>query len=427
MSHIEAFEDKNLVSNLLESTYMTSKKSVQEYVREIERRCRFQSSYRHLQNGSVLDDRSRLIDIYDACVQQDAHLRGVLETLFSQIVGERYMMARQNKKGKYTRDLNATKLIQNTEFLKLVRGIAESKLYGYTGFEIFIEPRTKSLKVNFVERRNILADQRRIVKRQGIWLPHWHFDDPQYVNNYILVNSGDLGLFSTVAPLILAKKFTFANYVDFSHTYGQPIIHGKTESADNGDKRRFANEIGNAAQKKVIVTGLNDEVDIKTFTMSNSEHVFTSLIAISDRDVSNLILGSESIAGAIQSYVGSAQAHENIFRDRIEVYRDYIELVMNESVIPRLVKMGYLEDGLEFKYAKRIEMSDADRINLFKTLTSTWEIDPEVIDQEFGVKVNRQLNINQGQSGFRPLPPTPETPTPNDSIKSTVNFLRESE
>lgn len=394
MAHSE-ISDKELISQRVESTFATSKKSVQEYVREIERRCRFQSAYRHLQNGTVLDDRSRLIDIYEACVQQDAHLRGVLETLFSQIVGERFMMAKQNEKGKYAKDIAATKKIQNTEFLKIIHGIAESKLYGYTGLELFVDPTKQhgGLKVNYVERRNILADQRRIVLRQGIWLPQWNFDDPKYADHYILVNSGDLGLFSAVAPLILAKKFTFANYVNFSHTYGQPIIHGKTESENTIDRKRMANDIASAAQNKVIVTGLNDEVDIKTFTMSNSEHVFTGLISIVDRDVSNLILGSESMAGATQSYVGATRAHENIFRDRIEVYRDYIELVMNEMVIPRLVRLGYLPDGLEFKYAKRIEMSDEDRIRLFQNLTTSWEMDPETIEQEFGVKVKRQLNV----------------------------------
>lgn len=391
--------DKALVTHQLESTFMTSKKSVQEYVREIERRCRFQSSYRFLQNGTILDDRSRLIDLYEACVQQDAHLRGVLETLFSQIVGERYMMAKQNSKGKYSKDIASTRKIQTTEFLKIIHGIAESKLYGYTGLEFYVDKETGTLQVNFVERRNILADQRRIVQRQGIWMPQWDFDDPKYADHYVLINSGDLGLFSAVAPLILAKKFTFANYVNFSHTYGQPIIHGKTESENTMDRKRMANDIAGAAQNKVIVTGLQDEVDIKTFTMSNSEHVFTGLIGIVDKDVSNLILGSESMAGATQSYVGATRAHENIFRDRIEVYRDYIELVMNETIIPRLIKLGYLPDGLEFKYAKRIEMSDEDRIRLFQNLCTTWEMDPETIEQEFGVKVKRQLNVITEGSG----------------------------
>lgn len=118
-----------------------------------------------------------------------------------------------------------------------------------------------------------------------------------------------------------------------------------------------------------------------------------------DKDVSNLILGSQSVAGEQQAYVGSAKTHENIFRDRIEVYRDYIELVMNESIIPRLVQMGYIKEGLEFKYAKRIEMSDEDRIRLFHVIGEQWEMEPDTIESEFGIKVKRQLNLMTGIGG----------------------------
>jgi hypothetical protein len=120
--------------------------------------------------------------------------------------------------------------------------------------------------------------QRRIVQRQSIWSPGWGFDDPKYKDYYVLINSGSLGLFSATTPSILAKKFTMANYVNFSHTYGQPIIHGKTESDNSADRQRLANDIAGAAQNKVIVTGTGDEIDVKTFTMSNSEHIFTGLI-----------------------------------------------------------------------------------------------------------------------------------------------------
>lgn len=391
-----------LDTNLLESFYRTSKKTIQEYVAEIERHCRFKSSYRHLNNGTILDDRGRLIDLYDACMEQDAHLRGVMETLYSQILGERYMLARQSDKGRYIIDVEQTKKIQGTQFIKIIRGIVESKMYGYTGLEILpdIDDRTGKLKtVNLIERRNILADQRRIVRRQGIWENGWNFDDPQYSDYYVLINDGTLGLFSATTPSILAKKFTMANYVNFSHTYGQPIIHGKTGADSDPDRKRLANEIASAAQNKVLVTGLDDEIDIKAFTMSNSEHIFTGLIALVDKDVSNLLLGSESMAGATQSYVGSTKAHENIFRDRVEMYRDYIELVMNEAIIPRLVKMGYIEDGLEFKYSKRIEMSDENRIRLFQNICEQWEIEPDVIESEFGIKVKKQLNIMGGLNG----------------------------
>jgi len=407
---------EKLSTSNIESFYHTSKKTIQEYVREIERHCRFKSIHNQTVEGAVLDDRGRLIDLYEAGVQQDAHVASVLETLESQIVGERYMLARQNENGKYIKDVEETKKIQGTQFVKIIRGIVEAKLYGYTALEIspIRDPYTGKLKeVNQIERRNILPDQRRITKRQGVWSPGWSFDDPQYKDNYVLINSGTLGTFSATTPLVLAKKFTMANYVNFSHTYGQPIIHGKTESENIADRQRLAQDITNAAEKKVIVTGLEDDISIKAFTMSNSEKIFTSLIELVDKDVSNLILGSESMAGATQSYVGSTNAHQEIFRDRVDVYREYIENVMNEEIIPRLVKMGYLRPGNEFKYSKRLEISTTDQIELYKFLTDKYEIPAAEMEKAFGVNVGRQLNIN-----------TTSNDKPNTNNSGKVNFLK---
>lgn len=398
-------EEKNIEGSfngeLLASIFRTSKKTIQEYVREIERSNRYKSVRSDVSVGTVLDDRSKLIDLYEACLQQDAHIRAVIETLESQILGDRYMLARINDKGKYIKDIEQTQKIQGSQFDKIIRGIVEAKLYGYTLLEIMpdIDPKTGKLaEVNIVERRNVLPDQYTVLKRQGIWLPNWNLNSTFYSRNYVLVNTGDIGLFSATTPLILAKKFTVANYVNFSHTYGQPIIHGKTVSESNVDRRRLATDIANAAQNKVIVTGLDDEIDIKTFTMSNSEKIYTSLIEFVNSEVSNMILGSESMAGGTQSYVGSTKAHQDIFRERIEVYRRFIENIMNEEIMPRLVAIGYIEKGLHFKYSNRIEMNNEDRIKLYGLITDKYEVSPDEIEKEFGIIVGKQLNIFSGQN-----------------------------
>ena len=392
---------------LLESIFRTSKKTIQEYVREIERHNQYKSISGNITFGTVLDDRSRLIDLYEGCVQQDAHVRSVIETLESQIIGDRYMLARMNEKGKYIKDIKLTQKIQGSQFDKIIKGIVESKLYGYTLIEILpnIDPDTGKLaEVNLIERRNVLPNQMTVVKRQGIWLPNWNISSTRYRKNYILISTGDIGLFSATTPLILAKKFTVANYVNFSHTYGQPIIHGKTVSESNADRKRLANEIANAAQNKVVITGIEDEVDVKTFTMSNSEKIYTSLIDFVNKEVANLILGSESMAGGMQSYVGSTKAHQDIFRDRIEVYRRYIENMMNEQVLPRLFDMGYIPKGVEFKYSNRIEMNNEDKIKLYNVITEKYEVAADEIEKEFGINVGKQLNVesndyNQTTSG----------------------------
>ncbi len=404
---MEVTTENSFNHELLSSIFRTSKKTIQEYVVEIERNNRYKSTRSDMVAGTILDDRSRLIDLYEACLQQDAHIRSVIETLESQILGDRYMLARINEKGKYIKDVGQTQLIQGSQFDKIIRGIVEAKLFGYTLLEILpgINPRTGKLAaVNIIERRNVLPDQRTVVKRQGLWLPNWNIASAAYQRNYVLINSGDIGLFSATTPLILAKKFTVANYVNFSHTYGQPIVHGKTVSESNTDRKRLAQDIANAAQNKVIVTGIEDEVDIKTFTMSNSEKIYTSLIEFVNNEVANLILGSESMAGGMQSYVGSTKAHQDIFRDRIEVYRRYIENIMNEEIIPRLVNMGYIKPELEFKYSNRIEMNNEDRIKLYGLITDKYEVSADEIEKEFGINVGRQINV-MSMDGSMPSAP----------------------
>lgn len=396
---MDVITENTFNGELLESIFKTSKKTIQEYVREIERSNQYKSVRSNVLMGCVLDDRARLIDLYDACLQQDAHIRATIETLESQILGDRYMLARINDKGKYVKDVAETQKIQGSQFDKIIKGIIESKLYGYSLIEImpYLDKKTGKLaEVNLIERRNVLPDQKRVVKRQGLWLPNWDLTSPRYQRNYVLINTGELGLFSATTPLILAKKFTLANFVNFSHTYGQPIIHAKTVSENNGDRKRLAQEVANAAQNKIIVTGIEDEVDIKAFTMSNSEKIYTGLIGFANKEVSNLILGSQSVAGEMQSYVGSTKAHQDVFRDRIEVYRRYVENVMNEEIIPRLVAIGYIKPGLEFKYSNRIEMNNEDRIKLYSLITDKYEVSSDEIEKEFGINVGKQLNVMFG-------------------------------
>lgn len=194
---------------LLESIFRTSKKTIVEYVREIERNNRYKSVRQDITLGTILDDRSRLIDLYEACLEQDAHIRSVVETLESQILGDRYMLARINEKGKYIKDVKYTQKIQGTQFDKIVRGIVESKLYGYTLIEImpYIDPKTGKLaEVNLIERRNVLPDQYTVVKRQGIWLPNWNIASPAYNQNYILINSGTIWLIFSDNTSYLGEK-----------------------------------------------------------------------------------------------------------------------------------------------------------------------------------------------------------------------------
>ena len=69
---------------------------------------------------------------------------------------------------------------------------------------------------------------------------------------------------------------------------------------------------------------------------------------------------------------------------------------MNEEIIPRLQTMGFVKPGLYFKYSKRIEMSNEDRIKLYSLITERYEVSNDEIEKEFGVIVGKQINLETG-------------------------------
>lgn len=382
--------------------YSIVKKTIQDYTDELMRRCRYKNIVSQLEDGSVLDDRTRLIDIYESCYIKNAHLQGTIRTLKSQLLGRRYMFAYEDENGKWVRDPEQSKLCQGTQFEKIISGILESDWYGYTLLEISsdTDPETGLIReVNSIERRCILPDQRRVIQNPHQWEPGWDLDSEQYKHNYVLINSGGFGVFAATTPNILAQNYTISNWVNFAHTYGQPIIHGKTGAEDNEARQRLASKIASAAQNKVLVTGKDDEIDIKTFTMANSHQIYQGLIDFTNQENDNLILGSESMAGGMQSYVGSTKAHENIYRARINLYRTFIENVMNEQIVPVLKYWGILKGDVQFKYMNKIEMSDENKIKLYDVLTNKYKIDSEVIFEEWGIEVGDQLNFDSYGGG----------------------------
>ena len=387
------------------SYYHTTKKTIKEYIRELDRHNAFKSLAPQYREEVCVDDRGRLVDLYDACYDQDAHLMSTMETLYSKILGKRYSLGTVDEKGKFHKDIEQTKKIRGTIFVDLNKEIVKAKAYGFTGIEILPDLDQKTGKlchIKSIERRNILPLQRRIVQRQGEYNPGWSFDDPAMQPYYFLIEdkTHPLGFYSATTPIILAKKFTHANHVGFSHTYGQPIIHGKTPSDIQGDRDRLANNIASAATNKVIVTGMEDEIDIKNFASTNSEKIFTSIKEEADRDISNLILGSESMAGTAQSYVGAATADENILRERVAVYREFVENIWNEEVIPRLVSFGYIPSGLVFQYQEKIDMSAKDLIRLVEVLSSKFKMDPEVVEDIIGIQVGEQLDAISSTAAY---------------------------
>ena len=362
-----------------------SKKSIADYLSEYQNA----SNYNYYKNlGNRIDYRYRLIDLYEYGMQ-DLHLTSIVDSLFHQIVGERYSI--KDAEGKTLED--ATKLIKKGWFTKYVRGVLESKLYGYTLIELGdLDTATGSLKeVRFVERRNV-APKDNLVLEFIHDSAGWDITSDELKDDYVLVDGEEgFGWMLKALPIVMSKRFALSSHTQYAETYGIPMIVGKTTDDSYEEKKSLANDIAAARDSRVIVTGLEDDITFLNQISNDTNKIYTELVRLTNDELTMLVLG-QSATTESQAYAGSAEIQYRVMVDRVEAIREFVQNNINEDLIWRLREKGMdIPEGATLQYSNVLEMSPEAKKDLFEVLLGSYEVAPEEIYDTFGVTVGRQI------------------------------------
>lgn len=374
--------------------YDRGRKAVADYLREYQ----YISNYKYYKGlSNRLDHRYRLMDIYDYTMQ-DLHLTSIINTLFHHILGERYFIA--NPDGE--KDLNATKLIKYGWFVNLVKEILYSKLYGYSMIELgdYDKKRGTLKGIESIERRNVAPGDNLILEYPDD-VSGWDITEDRFRGDYVLIDGNEgFGWLLKAAPIVMSKRFAISSHTANAEVYGIPLVHGKTVMDDTADKQRLANEIAASRDQRIIITGIDDEIDIKEQISNDTNKIYTELVRITNDELTKLIL-SQTATTDQQSYVGAAQIQYQIYQGHVQAIREFVVNVINEEILWRLREKGLkIPEDYQFTYTKEIEVSPETLNDIFKNLLDHYEVDPEEIERHFGIKVGRQILEEQNDSLF---------------------------
>jgi hypothetical protein len=362
-----------------------SSKSINDFVNEYQTTSNY-NYYHHFNNR--LDYRYKLMDLYDYCML-DLHLTSIVDSLFHQIIGERYSI--RDSEGNVNEA--ATKLIKKSWFPKYIRGVLESKLYGYSLIELGdLNKKTGTLEeVRFIERRNV-APLDSLVLEYMYDTSGWDITSDEYKEDYVLVDGDEgLGWLIKALPIVMSKRFALSSHTQYAETYGTPMIVGKTTDDSYEEKKYLANEIAEARDTRVIVTGLEDDITFLNQISNDTNKIYTELVRLTNDELTMLILG-QSATTESQAYAGSAEIQYRVMVDRVEAIREFVQNNVNEDLIWRLQEKGMdIPEGSTFEYSNVLEMSPESKKDLFQVLLGSYEISAEEIESTFGVTVGRQI------------------------------------
>ena len=326
--------------------------------------------------------RARIQALYDdICI--DAKLTSQLENRKNQVLGATFSL----KDASGTIDEDLTKALKKAPwFADLIAYMWEARWYGHSLVE-FDNP-GGGLKLTLINRRNIepragilLKDENdtsgiryRDAREFGWWV-------------YEFGKANDLGLLNKVVPHVLMKRFAQTCWSELAEIYGIPPRYLKTNTQDPVMLSRGEQMMRDMGAAAWFIIDDAEELEFAQGAVTNGD-VYNNLIKLCNDEfcmlVSGAIIGQDTKNGNESKEKESNKALSKL----VEADKTIIEAWFNTIVMPGLVKLGLLPDGLTYEYEPTEDLEVL--WSMVKDAMQYYSIDPEWIKRKFGIEVTAE-------------------------------------
>lgn len=344
-------------------------------------------------------NRVELADIYKAMTSYDSQTMTAVQ--------QRKLLTMQGELAIYNSDGTV-----NEEYTKLIKSPSgATKLW----FRDFISYCLDSIfwgyeliAIDYVNNKVIVKKipERNVIPNSGVILR-----DAQYLNsssNSIPFNDGgkldlitckvsytndlnDLGLLNGCAPYFFSK--VTGSWKAHADKFGMLTRVLKTNSENKKKMLASYNMLKNQVRGNFIILGEGDELSFEGDSRSNIT-IYKDLNDYCDASISKIILGQTSTTDE-KSFSGSAGVHQDILNSIIKSDREFVEAVVNDQLIPKLVMFGLLPSNVYFGMQATENVDLVQMATIVKTLNdSGHKVSKDYIKKTFNVELEELNNTN---------------------------------
>lgn len=239
---------------------------------------------------------------------------------------------------------------------------------------------------NFIPQKGVIlveeSDQDGISYRQGAY------------RNYYFQVGGDwnLGIFSQLAMVVLAKKLGLGSWMSYIDKFGVPPLFAITERMDTQRRDELFAMLEAFRMNHFAVLQGNEKIEIPNGYNVDAHNTFKSLMTdICDKEISKRVLGSSGLTDE-KSYVGAAEVQERILEYRHKVDKLLYKFYFNTEIKPRLVKLSPVYAplaNLSFEYDESETLSMKEILEAVKGLAPYFEFDVAELAKISGLPITR--------------------------------------
>lgn len=333
-------------------------------------------------------NRQRLLDIYrDTMV--DLHLSGCIEQRRGFVMSRSFKFV--NEKG--DEDEEALHYFDQSWFKQLMRLAHDSLWYGHSLIELgnLTQDGDGCLAydgVRLIPRKHVIPEYHRCVVNVGDeWTSGIDYHEAPYADWVIEAGqSDDLGLLLKAAPQTISKKYALAFWDGFAEIFGMPMRVAKTTTRDPKEWKRLEDMMRNSGANLSMVSTAETEIQFVESGKGDAYNVYNMRVDRANSELSKLIIG-QTMTIEDGSSLSQSQTHLQVFENLVESDRDMLRDIVNNQLIPRMVKHGFPIKGLRFEWDDAVDYTPEQQIAYETMIADRYDVDPSYFADKYGMPV----------------------------------------
>ncbi|MEH0008022.1 MAG: DUF935 family protein, partial [Flavobacteriales bacterium] len=318
----------------------------------------------------------------------DNHLMATVNNRIEAVQGSPFKLVDQ--KGAEREEM--TDLFKKRWFIDFIEAALMSKYTGTKVVEIYKTKDNGQLdSVDAIDPAHVIPQKGIIVREPGD-TTGWNYKEGVFKDYYLQVGKDNqLGLFAMLAPIVLAKKLGVGSWLDYIDKYGIPPMFVTTDREDRKRFEELYESMTNFKSAHFAVLRGQEQVNFSNAVKGGNADIFKELTELANNEISKRINGATGTVDE-KTYTGAAQVHADILKTKIRLDKFFIEVLVNEELVPRLVKVSSVYRSLDnytFKWDDAESLSLEKLIEAVRSLSPYYKIDTDYLSQKTGIPLKR--------------------------------------
>ncbi len=360
-------------------------------------------------------NRQRLYDIYrDADI--DNHLSGCIEQRKGFVLAKSFKI--EDKSGNVQDD--AVHFFNQAWFKQLLRHALDSEYWGHSLIELgdLIKDGDGCpcySGVRLIPRKYVIPEYGRVITDLG---QDWRTGIDYHANPFSdwLIEAGQpdsLGLLLKAATQTIPKKNMLAFWDTFGEVFGMPMRIGHTTVRDDKELSKMENMMQNMGTEFWALFPEGTEIEVVESSKGDAFNVYDRRVDRANSELSKLIIG-QTMTIEDGSSLSQSQTHLEVFQNLVDSDADMLADLVNNQLIPRMVKHGFPLKGLRFAWDDAVDYTPEQQAAFETMVADRYEVDPKYFADKYNMPVGERRN-----QSLMPMPVDGNDDDPDEGGENT--------